>query len=107
MAELHVSPVTVQQALDNLTHEGVVEARPGQGTFVADRASTCEQLSDMAWQSLALGPTRASAGGLQSLCLVPSTDQTRALNAGYLPAELQPTALPAASSGRALRRPGV
>ena len=107
MAELHVSPVTVQQALDNLTHEGVVEARPGQGTFVAERPSLLEQSSDMAWQSLALGPARATAGGLESLCLVPSTGQTRALNAGYLPAELQPTALLAASSGRALRRPGV
>ena len=107
MAELHVSPVTVQQALDGLTREGVVEARPGQGTFVAQRPDLHQQTSDLTWQSLALGPVRATAGGLESLCLVPSAGQTRALNAGYLPAELQPTALLAASSSRALRRPGV
>ena len=107
MAELHVSPVTVQQAFDNLTREGVVEARPGQGTFVADRPELRQPAADLTWQSLALGPARATAGGLESLCLVPSADQTRALNAGYLPAELQPTGLLAASSSRALRRPGV
>ena len=107
MAELHVSPVTVQQALDGLAREGVLDARPGQGTFVAGRPNQREQPSDLAWQSLALGAARATAGGLESLCLVPSAAQTRALNAGYLPAELQPAALLAASSSRALRRPGV
>ena len=106
MAELRVSPVTVQRALDGLAGEGVLEARPGRGTFVAGRPGHGERLSDLGWQSLALGPTRATAGGLGSLCLVPS-DQTRALNAGYLPEELQPTALLASASGRALRRPGV
>ena len=107
MAQLHVSPVTVQQALDGLAREGVLDTRPGQGTFVADMTSLSEQPADFAWQSLALGPARATAGGLENLCLVPSAAQTRALNAGYLPAELQPGALLAASSNRALRRPGV
>ena len=37
MRELGVSPVTVQHALDRLTREGVIEARPGLGTFVAKR----------------------------------------------------------------------
>lgn len=106
MAELRVSPVTVQQVLDGLAREGVLETRPGQGTFVATKSSGGERPSDLAWQSLALGPARATAGGLESLCLVPP-DQARPLNAGYLPAALQPTALLAAASGRALRRPGV
>jgi DNA-binding transcriptional MocR family regulator len=60
----------------------------------------------MGWQSLALGPARATSAGLASLCLVPS-ERTRTLNAGYLPEELQPTAALAAASARALRRPGV
>jgi DNA-binding transcriptional MocR family regulator len=106
MAQLRVSPVTVQQALDSLAHEGVLDTRPGQGTFVANRRDAIETQSDMGWQSLALGPARAASAGLASLCLV-SSEQTRTLNAGYLPEELQPTALLAAASARALRRPGV
>ena len=106
MAELRVSPVTVQGALDSLAREGVLDARPGQGTFVAGKAGPGERSSDLAWQSLTLGPARATAGGLESLCLVPST-QARALNVGYLPEELQPAALLTAASSRALRRPGV
>ena len=107
MAELRVSPVTVQQALDGLAREGVLDARPDKGTFVVDRPIHCTQPSDLAWQSLALGPARATAGALESLCLVPAVAQTRAMNAGYLPTELQPAALLAASASRALRRPGV
>ena len=106
MAELRVSPVTVQQALDNLVREGVLDTRPGQGTFVANRRDVIETPSDMGWQSLALGPARAASAGLAGLCLV-SSEQTRTLNAGYLPEELQATALLAAASARALRRPGV
>lgn len=106
MAELRVSPVTVQRVLDSLAREGVLEARPGQGTFVASKPGLGERLPDLAWQSLALGPPRATAGGLDSLCLVPS-DQARPLNAGYLPAAVQPAALLAAASTRAMRRPGV
>ncbi len=106
MAELRVSPVTVQQVLDSLAREGVLDARPGQGTFVASRPTKDERPCDLAWQSLALGPARATAGGLDSLCLVPD-DQARPLNAGYLPAALQPAALLASASTRAMRRPGV
>ena len=109
MAELRVSPVTVQRVLDALTRDGVLDARPGQGTFVAARygeGGDHGRPSDLAWQSLALGPPRATPGGLDSLCLVPS-DQARPLNVGYLPAASQPTTLLAAASARAMRRPGV
>ena len=106
MAELRVSPVTVQQVLDGLAHEGVLETRPGQGTFVAARANEDGRPADLAWQSLALGPAKAAVDGLERLCLVPS-DPARTLHAGYLPTELQPAALLAAASSRAMRRPGV
>jgi DNA-binding GntR family transcriptional regulator len=66
MAQLRVSPVTVQQALDSLAHEGVLDTRPGQGTFVANRRDAIETQSDMGWQSLALGPARAASAGLAS-----------------------------------------
>jgi DNA-binding transcriptional MocR family regulator len=106
MAELRVSPVTVQQALEVLTREGVLEAKPGQGTFVAERSDRSGVVADLSWQSLALGPARAVTAGLGSLCLVPG-DQTKALNAGYLPDDLQATTLLAAAASRALRRPGI
>jgi DNA-binding transcriptional MocR family regulator len=105
MREMHVSPVTVQRALDWLGHEGVVEARPGQGTFVAVR-ERLEVAADLGWQSTALGPARALTAALGSLCVVPP-DSARALNAGYLPEELQATALLAAAATRAQRRPGI
>ena len=106
MAELGVSPVTVQHALDTLAREGVLEPRPGQGTFVAPKPGPKAPPADLGWQSLALGPARANADALGSLCLVP-TGSARPLNVGYLPEDLQATALLAAASDRALRRPGV
>lgn len=106
MEALRVSPVTVRQALDGLARDGILETRPGNGTFVATKPDRDQRLADLGWQSLALGSARATAGVLESLCLLPS-NQTRALNAGYLPDDLQPSALLAAASGRALRRPGI
>jgi DNA-binding transcriptional MocR family regulator len=107
MRALQVSPVTVQHALDRLGHEGVLEARPGQGTFVAQPLATAPgPAADLGWQSVALGPARAAVAGLSSLCLVPP-DRARALNAGYLPQELQPTALLATAAAQAVRRPGI
>ncbi len=106
MRELRVSPVTVQRALGRLTQEGLLEARPGQGTFIASRAQPDAAPADLDWQSVALGPGRAPTGALGSLCLVPP-DHARALNAGYLPEELQATVLLAAAAARAVRRPGV
>ena len=107
MRSLQVSPVTVQHALDRLAGEGVLDTRPGKGTFVAEHPSHRAAVSaDLDWQSVALGPARVSVAGLGSLCLVPS-DHQRALNAGYLPPDLQPTALLAGAAARAMRRPGI
>lgn len=108
MRELKVSPVTVQRALGCLAREGVLEARPGQGTFVAGPlpAETAPAPADMAWQSVALGSGRASADGLSALGSLPSA-RSRTLNIAYLPEELQATSLLAAAASRALRRPGV
>ncbi|KAA5610631.1 aminotransferase-like domain-containing protein [Rhodovastum atsumiense] len=106
MRELRVSPVTVQQALERLRREGVLEARPGQGTFVAEIPAPAAAPADMAWQSIALGPGRAVADGLAALtALAPS--RAHLLNIGYLPEDLQATALLGTAAARALRRPGV
>lgn len=108
MREWHVSPVTVQRALDTLAREGVLEAKPGRGTFVSARAAcvVAPASADFGWQSLVLGPARDMTNGLGLSMTVPS-GEARQLQVGYLPAALQPGALLSAATGRALRRPGV
>ncbi len=106
MRELQVGPATVQQAMGRLATEGLLEARPGRGTFVAQPAARPPPAADLGWQSLALGPSRAASAALAALCVVVS-DETLALNVGYLPPELQATSLLAEAASRAQRRPGV
>ncbi len=107
MKDWKVSPVTVQQALTTLAHEGVLEAKPGRGTFVAAReAAPTAPVADFGWQSLVLGPAQDVPNGLDAPTRLAQGD-ARQLQAGYLPDALQPGALLAAAAGRALRRPGV
>jgi DNA-binding transcriptional MocR family regulator len=106
MRSLQVSPVTVQRALDALSQSGIIEARPGQGTFVRGPRDAPRTSADYSWQSLALGSPRATADGLSSLLVMPSP-QAKALNMGYLREASLPLALLAAAGARALRRPGV
>ncbi|MCB8875273.1 aminotransferase-like domain-containing protein [Acidisoma silvae] len=108
MRDLGVSPVTVQRAIDILVQSGLIEARPGQGTFVREgrRAAEAAAAADFGWQSLALGSPRTRSDGLQSLLRMPKPD-VMALSLGYLPEETLPQALLSAAGGRALRRPGV
>lgn len=107
MLEFGAGPVTVQRALDRLTHEGIIEAHPGRGTFVAGRAPDgAAVLADMAWQSVALGPGRSQAEALGALAHVPPPHAVP-LNAGYLSEALQATSLLAAAATRALRRQGL
>lgn len=106
MREWHVSPVTVQRALDTLAREGVLEARPGRGTFVSARVTSLVAPADFGWQSLVLGPARDMTNGLGTSMIAPPIE-ARQLQVGYLPAALQPGALLSAATSRALRRPGV
>jgi DNA-binding transcriptional MocR family regulator len=105
--DLGVSPVTVQLALDRLTREGVIETRPGHGTFVAPQpqeAATAR--ADFSWQTAALGPARFSLRGLAGM-MAPTPAGALPLNKGYLPPALQAGTLLAAAGARALRRPGI
>ncbi len=106
MASLHVGPGTVQRAVAQLASEGVIEAQPGRGTFVAVRPVTSRPPDDFAWQSVALGPGRAASEALGELVAVPPPDKI-ALTAGYLPEDLEARSQLDAAMGRALRRPGV
>lgn len=107
MRELGVSPVTVQHALDRLTREGLIETRPGHGTFVAGARENAPTIrADYAWQSAALGPARFSLRGLAGMMSTPPAGALQ-LNKGYLPGHLQAGALLSAAAARALRRPGI
>ncbi len=58
LVEQHrASPVTVQTALRDLTTQGLIESRPGVGTFV--RAVRTARPSDYGWQTAALRAPRA------------------------------------------------
>jgi DNA-binding transcriptional MocR family regulator len=106
MAALRVGPGTVQQAMAQLASEGVIEAQPGRGTFVAVRPAMSRPPDDFAWQSMALGPGRAASEALGELVAAPSPDKI-ALTAGYLPPDLEARSPLDAAMGRALRRPGI
>jgi DNA-binding transcriptional MocR family regulator len=105
MARHRVGPVTVQRAVALLAARGVLEPRPGRGTFVAPRAPEVAP-PDFAWQTLALGPRTVSAGGLDDL-LRPPEPGAHVLSVGYLPPDLQPLGALSQALGRAARRPGA
>lgn len=102
---LHASPVTVSRALSALVREGLVVARPGHGTFVAETPPEAVT-ADLGWQQAALG-----AAGTRSTALVELVDAPTGRgivgSSGYPDSALHPTALLAGVMGRAARRPGV
>jgi DNA-binding transcriptional MocR family regulator len=104
MARHRAGPGTVQQAIAALAARGLVEARPGRGTFVAARAAPA--VADHSWQTVALGARAVDADALETLLRPPSPDAF-VLSSGYLPADLQPTAALGAALARAARRPGA
>jgi DNA-binding transcriptional MocR family regulator len=105
MARHRAGPATVQRAIAALSARGLVEARPGRGTFVAARAAAAAAV-DTSWQTVALGARAIDADALETL-LRPPPPGAYVLSSGYLPADLQPTAALGAALARAARRPGA
>lgn len=103
MREMGVGPATVQQALHALARDGVLEAFPGRGTFVAGR-NEAQAGGDTLWQTLALGPARGGAADLLALTETPPQG-VFPLHVGYLPEALRATSLLATAAARALRQP--
>ncbi|WP_066039436.1 aminotransferase-like domain-containing protein [Herbiconiux solani] len=101
-------PVTVQQAVRTLVREGLVETRPGAGTFV--RRPMASPPADYTWQTAALGPLRAEGAFVGSTMQTPPVEVI-GLHSGYpadelLPARAVQTALARAARSRsALDRP--
>ncbi len=105
MARHRVSPVTVRHAMALLASEGVLDARPGQGTFVRARAAAAPA-ADFGWQGLALGSARVSAESIEALLVVPAPGAIN-LAGGYPAEDLQAVGSVAGAMARAARRPGV
>lgn len=104
MTRHRAGPATVQRAIASLAARGLVEARPGRGTFVADRGTAPQ--ADPSWQTVALGARAIDADALEGL-LRPPAPGAYVLSSGYLPPDLQPVAALGAALARAGRRPGA
>jgi DNA-binding transcriptional MocR family regulator len=103
LARTHrASPVTVQRALARVAAEGLVDARPGRGSFVAQPPAPAQR-PDFGWQAVALGGRGVEAGGLDRLLAIPEPGVI-SLAGGFPEPALLPTALLASAAARAARR---
>ncbi|MFF0945159.1 PLP-dependent aminotransferase family protein [Kocuria sp. CPCC 205300] len=100
VAQHGAGPVTVQKALRTLEAQGLVETRPGVGTFV--RAARTVRAADHGWQTAALrghqAPLRSVATALRS-----TPNDVVAFHSGYPDRELLPERLVRAALARAAR----
>ena len=110
VARYQASPVTVQRALRTLIGQGLIESRPGAGTFV--RAVRTARTADYGWQTAALRSPRTRITSV-STTLRDLPPEVIALHSGYPDRELLPERLVraaltrAARSGAAIARPPV
>jgi DNA-binding transcriptional MocR family regulator len=100
MAQYGASPVTVQKAMRTLGALGLVESRPGVGTFV--RAARTARAPGYGWQTAALGAPRARIPTLSSALRSGSPD-TIDLHGGYPDRTLLPERLVRSALARAAR----
>jgi DNA-binding transcriptional MocR family regulator len=105
MARYRVSPGTVRQAMARLADEGVLDARPGHGTFLAAAAAP-PVTADFGWQAIALGAGRITADDVATL-LAGAPPTAINLAGGYPAEDLQAVELVSRALARAARRPGV
>ncbi|HYH77558.1 MAG TPA: GntR family transcriptional regulator, partial [Arthrobacter sp.] len=100
VAEYQASPVTVQKALQTLTAQGLIESRPGVGTFV--RAVRTARPSDYGWQTAALRSPLAPLPPASSTMRTVPNDAI-SFHSGYPDRELLPERLVRAALARAAR----
>ena len=106
LVERHrVSPITVSRAIALLAQDGVVESRPGSGTYVSELSAPAAAV-DHSWQTVALADRSVDISGVMQLS--DSVEEgVLPLGAGYLHSSLQPTRALAAAFGHAARLPEV
>lgn len=100
VAQYGASPVTVQKAMRQLVASGLVESRPGVGTFV--RAVRESRPVDYGWQTSALGSPRSRALAVSSTQRTVAPDAI-GLHSGYPAPELLPGHLVRSALARAAR----
>ncbi len=105
VGRLGVSPVTVQRALDVVRTEGLVDTRPGAGTFVL-MPSAAPPPVDVSWQSAVLDADPVDVTALQRLRPVVAPGEV-VLSSGYLDPSLQAGDLLSTATRRVLRRSGA
>lgn len=104
VARYGASPVTVQKALRTLAAHGLVDTRPGVGTFV--RTVATPRPSDYGWQTSALAALGNKVPRLPA-ALQSASNDVIALHSGYPDRELLPETLVRAAFGRAARSEAV
>ncbi|QFG22523.1 PLP-dependent aminotransferase family protein [Actinomadura sp. WMMB 499] len=104
VARYGASPVTVQKALRTLASQGMVESRPGVGTFV--RTVRTVRPNDYGWQTAALGAPRHRTPRT-SAALRTAPNDAVALHSGYPDRELLPERLVRTAFARAARGAGA
>ena len=100
VAAHRASPVTVQKALRQLTTQGLIESRPGVGTFV--RAVRTARPSDYSWQTAALRSPHARMHAV-SAAMRSAPNDVIALHSGYPDRDLLPERLVRSALARAVR----
>lgn len=100
VAEYRASPVTVQKVLRTLAAQGLIESRPGVGTFV--RAVRTARPADYGWQTAALRSPQAPLRPVSTAMRTASNDVI-AFHSGYPDRELLPERLVRAALTRAAR----
>ena len=96
-AEYAASPVTVHRAMAQLAREGRVVTRPGDGTYVAERARETPH-ADSSWQLTVLGPPTDAVANAAFELPAPGA---LVLGSGYADVSLQPLSLLAKAARRA------
>ncbi|WP_349426157.1 PLP-dependent aminotransferase family protein [Microbacterium sp. LWS13-1.2] len=100
VARYGASPVTVQKAMRHLIGAGLVESRPGVGTFV--RAARTARPAEYGWQTAALGSPPARVSMLSSTQRSVAPDAI-GLHSGYPASDLLPERAVRAAIARAAR----
>lgn len=100
VAEYKASPVTVQKAMRQLIGLGLIESRPGVGTFIRPQRGLSN--IDYGWQTAALGSPQNRASILSATQRTTAPDAI-GLHSGYPARELLPERLVRAALTRAAR----
>ncbi|MGI8430151.1 MAG: PLP-dependent aminotransferase family protein [Solirubrobacteraceae bacterium] len=103
-ASYRVSPVTLSRALAMLAGEGVLQTRPGSGTYVAEPSLLTATGLQTSWQTLTLADRTIDATSVAFL-LQAEVEGAVSLAGGYPHPSLLPARALGAALARAARRP--